>query len=111
MRLNYLGARVKVWDGYGDPFFLIVLSVSFVEEVLWVFVVKCFILGDFNGLIFYYKYDKKYNFNIFSEWYMGSRLFYLLIKIFDNKTLKIFSKYVIVVVLVLLFIHSVLVSI
>lgn len=42
-------------------------------------------------------------------WVVG--FFYLLIKIFDNKTLKIFSKYVIVVVLVLLFIHSVLVSI
>jgi hypothetical protein len=42
-------------------------------------------------------------------WVVG--FFYLLIKIFDNKTYKIFSKYIIIVVLVLLFIHSVLVSI
>jgi hypothetical protein len=42
-------------------------------------------------------------------WIVG--FFYFLIKIFDNKTLTIFSKYIIIVVLVLLFIHSVLVSI
>jgi hypothetical protein len=42
-------------------------------------------------------------------WVVG--FFYFFIKIFDNKTIKIFSKYIIIVVLVLLFIHSVLVSI
>ena len=42
-------------------------------------------------------------------WVVG--FFFLLIRIFDNKTLKIFSKYAIVVLLAFLFIHSVLVSI
>ncbi len=42
-------------------------------------------------------------------WVVG--FFYLCIKIFDNKTLKILSKYIIIVVLVFLFIHSILVSI
>lgn len=42
-------------------------------------------------------------------WVVG--FFYLLIKIFENKTVTAISKYVIVVVLVLLFIHSLLVSI
>lgn len=41
-------------------------------------------------------------------WVVG--FFYFLINIFDNKTLKIFSKYIIIVVLILLFIQAVLLS-
>jgi hypothetical protein len=42
-------------------------------------------------------------------WIIG--FFYLLLKTFESERLKRFSKYVIIVVLVLLFIYSVLVSI
>jgi hypothetical protein len=72
---------------------------------------KCFVWGDLMDLFFILNMIKNIISAFFQNgiWVVG--FFYFLIKIFDDKTIKIFSKYIIIVVLVLLFIHSVLVSI
>jgi hypothetical protein len=72
---------------------------------------KCFVRGDCMDLFFILNMIKNIISTFFQNgiWVVG--FFYFLIKIFDDKTIKIFSKYIIIVVLVLLFIHSVLVSI
>jgi hypothetical protein len=92
--------------------FFVELTGRLVQEEIWVFVVIWFILGGILMDLFFLTNMIR---NIISTFFQNGILvvgfFFLLIKIFDNKTLIIFSKYAIVVLLALLFFHSVLVSI
>lgn len=63
------------------------------------------------GLFFYFSVIRDIILNFFQNgiWVLG--FFYLLIKIFENAKLKHFSKYVIAIVLVILFINAIWVNI
>ncbi|ATP40368.1 hypothetical protein CSE16_10090 [Solibacillus sp. R5-41] len=63
------------------------------------------------GLFFYFSVIRDIILNFFQNgiWVLG--FFFLLIKIFENAKLKHFSKYVIAIVLVILFINAIWVNI